>query len=476
MHTFRRVGRWCLAAACVMMSGGSAMAQEDPIGEITREVARLRAEVHELRAEIETLRDEESRRSAVLRSARGPAELGRVAALQPYETPIVPQAPLQPAETNSFQPSLDQLQSQIAELSQVKVESTSKMPVKVFGTIHTNAFLNSGNPNWLDSPNLVNAAPPDGHSGSFSATLRQTRLGFTVDGPTLGSLRTTGAAAFDFFGGIPGFATGQVMGLPRLLVAFARFQNEHTAIEVGQDQMILAPVDPTSLASFAFPALFRSGNLYLRAPQARVEQVLPFGLRVTGGVVAPIGGDVPGEDYRFVPPALGGERSRRPALQGRVSFAVGEPDAVRRLDLGVSGHYGWERRGATLADSSAAAFDFSVRRDYVGAAGELFVGDNIDAFGGAVGQDAPARGGWAEVQLFPARRLTLAAGTGLDDIRGARRSTFARSRNRSAYGVALFTITPEVQSSFEYHWMETEPGGGGERRNHHFDWVMAYKF
>jgi hypothetical protein len=445
MHAFRRVERGCFAAAFAMMSAGSAVAQDNPIRDLERDVARLRAEIQELRAEIATLRDEKS---------RGPGT----------------------NDTNGPQPSLDQLQAQIAELSQVKVESTSKMAVKVFGTIHTNAFLNSGNPNWLDNPNLVAAAPADGHSGSFSATLRQTRLGFTIDGPTVGSLRATGAVAFDFFGGIPGFATGQVMGLPRLLVAFARLQNERTAIEVGQDHMILAPLDPTSLASFAFPALFRSGNLYLRAPQARVEHVLPFGLRVTGGIVAPIGGDVPGEDYRFVPPALGGERSRRPAFQGRVSFAVGEPDAVRRVDLGVSGHYSWERRGANLAESSATAFDFSVRRDYVGAAGEWFVGDNIDAFGGAVGQDAPARGGWAEVQLFPVRRLTVAAGAGLDDIRGERRSMLARSRSRSAYGAALFMLTPEIQSSFEYHWLETRPGSGGERRNDHFDWVLAYKF
>ena len=92
----------------------------------------------------------------------------------------------------------------------------------------------------------------------------------------------------DFFGGIPGFATGQVMGLPRLLVAFARFEGKHTAVEVGQDHMILAPADPTSLASFAFPALFRSGNLYLRTPQARIEGRFGSHVSVMGGIVAPI--------------------------------------------------------------------------------------------------------------------------------------------------------------------------------------------
>jgi hypothetical protein len=459
------------------MSAGNVVAQEDPVADVKREIARLRAEIVELRAEVQTLRDEKSGGVPVLRYAHASSESVRADALEPLERADgAARASMQPPEANALQPSVDQLQSQIAELSQVKVESTSKMPVKLFGTIHSDAFFNSGNPNWLDNPNLVGAAPVDGYSGSFSATLRQTRLGFTIDGPTVSSFRTAGVVAFDFFGGIPGFATGQVMGLPRLLVGYARLQNDRTAIEVGQDHMILAPVDPTSLAAYAFPALFRSGNLYLRAPQARVEQALPFGLRITGGIVAPIGGDLTGTDYLFVPPALGGERSRRPAFQGRLSFAAGEPDALRRADIGVSGHYAWERRGADLAESSAAAFDFTVRRDYVGAAGEWFVGDNLDAFGGALGQDAPARGGWAEVQLFPVRRLTVAAGTGLDGVRGDRRTTLARSQNRSAYGVALFSITPEIQSSFEYHWMETQVGSGGDRRNHHFDLVMAYKF
>jgi hypothetical protein len=297
-----------------------------------------------------------------------------------------------------------------------------------------------------------------------------------VDGPTLNTLRTTGVVAMDFFGGIPGFATGQVMGLPRLLVAFARFENERTAVEIGQDHMILAPIDPTSLASFAFPALFRSGNLYLRTPQVRLERAFTSRLRATGGIVAPIGGDLPGEDYRFVPQALGGERSRRPAVQARIAFATAEPEALRHVNLGVSAHYGWERRGGVLAESSATALDFAVRRDSIGAAGELFFGENIDAFGGALGLDARAGGGWAEVRLFPTERLLFAAGAGTDQIRGPRRLSLPRRRNRSAYGTALFSLTPEIQASFEYHWLATLPGSGMERRNHHFDWVLAYRF
>ena len=232
----------------------------------------------------------------------------------------------------------------------------------------------------------------------------------------------------DFFGGIPGFQTGQVMGLPRLLVAFARIEGARTALEVGQDHVILAPRDPTSLAAFAFPLLFRSGNLYLRAPQARVERALTSRLRATAGIVAPIGGDLAGETYLFVPPALGGERSRRPGVQARVAYTTGEASAPRLVDIGVSGHAGWERRGNDLANSWAAAVDFAARRDVVGVAGELFAADNADAFGGATGLDAPSAGGWSELQLFPSDRVSFTAGLGLDSVRGSRRFTLPRRR------------------------------------------------
>jgi hypothetical protein len=431
----------CLIFA-LCLAGTTSAAAQNATEDIRRELAALRAEVQQLRTEVTALKGAQGAQGA-------PGAQG--------------------AQT-------EVLQAQIAELAQVKVESESRMPVKIFGTIHANVFANSATPNWLDNPNLVAAPPADGHQGTFSATLRQTRIGLSMAGPTIGSARASANVAMDFFGGIPGFQTGQVMGLPRLLVAFARVETDRTAVEIGQDQMMLAPRDPTSLAAFAFPALFRSGNLYLRTPQARVERVIVPGLRISGGIVAPIAGDLAIEDYRFVPPALSGERSRRPGVQAHIGYASGPADARRVAGFGVSGHYGWERRAAELADSWAAAFDFGVRRDHVGFAGEAFVGENIDAFGGALGLDARAAGGWAELQLFAGDKTSFNLGAGVDQVTDDRRALLARRMNRTGYGNMIFSLTPEVQASFEYRWLETSPGTGAERRNHHFDWVLAYKF
>jgi len=428
------VPSWLHFVSTVICSCVAAPASaQDPISEIRRELAALRVEIQDLRNEVATLKG------------------------------------LQAGN------AIDIVETQVAELAQTRVESTTKMPVKLFGTVHAGVFANSANANWLDNPNLVAAPPADGHAGTMSASLRQTRLGFTADGPRIGGARTNAVLAMDFFGGIPGFQTGQAMGLPRLLVAFARIEGERTAIEIGQDHMILAPRDPTSLAAFAFPLLFRSGNLYLRTPQARVEQTLAPHVRATAGIVAPIGGDLTGTEYLFVPPALGGERSRRPGFQGRLAYSAGEADAPRLADVGVSGHIGWERRGNTLAKSWAGAVDFAARRDLVGVAGEVFAGDNIDAFGGALGLDARSAGGWGEVQLFPSTHVSFMAGMGLDDIRDGRRFTLPRRQNRSAYGGVIFSLTPEVQASFEYRWLRTL-AGSAERTNHHFDWVLVHKF
>ncbi|HXE81302.1 MAG TPA: hypothetical protein VNK41_11155 [Vicinamibacterales bacterium] len=451
-------------AAFVLLSGGAARAGE-AAGDVRAELSALRAEVAALRAELEAIKASLNSTPRVIAAAHiGPAIA---------QTNAAGQAPDAQPDPNAI---VDLLQTQVAELAQTKVGTESRMPLRLFGTIHSHVFANSGTPNWLDNPNLLNPAPPEGSEGTFTAALRQTRIGLVADGPTLGSFRSSANLALDFLGGMPGFQTGQVMGLPRILVAFARLENDRTAFVFGQDHVMLAPRDPTSLAAFAFPLLFRSGNLYLRAPQVRVEQSLSAFARLQGGIVAPIGGDVPGEDYRFVPPALAGERSRRPGLQVRLALSAPHGDEQRMGEIGLSGHYGWERRGADLVTSWAAAVDFGARRDRIGVAGELYVGDNADAFGGALGLDARTAGGWAEIQLFPSERLTLAAGGGLDRLRRARVSPVPRRRNRTAFSTVIFSLTPELQTSFEYRWLGLAPGEGSERRNHHFDWVFAYRF
>ena len=375
-----------LACASLALWATPAGAADDRAATLATEVATLRAEVDRLRAELDAIKGMLEQR-------------GAHPAVSAVSTAGAPAGQAMPQSD----PRIDLLQSQVAELAQTKVESASRMPVRLFGTLHASAFTNSGEANWLDNPNIVAVSPggrPRGHVQQRAAP-DAPRPG--VRRPHSRSVRTSGTVAFDFFGGIPGFQTGQVMGLPRLLVAFARFEGERTALHVGQDHVVLAPRDPTSLAAFAFPSLFRSGNLYLRAPQVRVERQLTSSLRVAGGLVAPNAGDLPGRTTGSCPPpsrvnARAGRRFRR----GSATHGACQTTA-RRAALGVSGHYGSERRGGQLGASWAAAS--TSRCDAIGSAlpARSSAGENIDAFGGATGLDARAAGGWAELQLFPFR-------------------------------------------------------------------------
>ena len=335
---------------------------------MAQEIAAMRQELARLRAEVDALKQ------ALGTKAAEPGTPGAPAA------PGAAQAQAVPADTAA---TVSMLQTQVQELAQVKVESDSRLPIKVFGTILSNTFYNSDEANWLENPNIVNRfGGITGRPGSFSSTLRQSRIGLAVNGPEVGGAKASGRLIVDFFGGTPAFNTGQVMGLPRLLYAFARLDGEKTALEVGQDHMMLAPRDPTSLAALSFPDLFRSGNLYLRVPQARVERKLGGGLTVMGGIVAPIAGDFNEDFYLFVPPAGAGERSKMPAVQASPRIQVGRRrDAPVRdwllgpLRTGACRHGEREELGGRAststrrADASAPPASSSTARTSISSAG-----------------------------------------------------------------------------------------------------------
>ena len=238
---------------------------------------------------------------------------------------------------------------------------------------------------------------------------------------------------------------------------------------------MLAPRDPTSLAALSFPDLFRSGNLYLRVPQARVERKLGGGLTVMGGIVAPIAGDFNEDFYLFVPPAGAGERSKMPAVQGHVGYKSGD-DEARQFAIGFSGHYGRERVGTVNEKSYAGAVDFNAQGGRIGAAGEFFFGENLDQFGGSINQNAKSAGGWAEARFRMTDRLSVNGGFGIDRLPDDEFITAVRRENRSIFSNVIFKLTPEVSTSVEYRFLSTLFRLDDRHENHHVNWVFSYSF
>ena len=422
----------------------------DPSAAVTREELEVvTTELARLRAEVAALRDE-------LTAARlSPAGS---AAAQPQQAA----------------PTVEMLRAQVDEMSQTKVESSSRMPVRLFGAIVSNTVGNSGMANWLENPNIADAEVAGTEPGSFTSTLRQSQIGLNVGPIPMGSWTASGAMVADFFGGTPGFVTGTVFGLPRMVYAFARLEHGGTAIVVGQDHNLLAPRDPTSLAAQSFPLLFRSGNLYLRSPQVRMEQRFG-GFGVKGGISAPIAADA-NNFYVFAPPAGAGERSARPAFEGRADYTAGDADSPSEFALGVSARYGWREPGLELTSTASYAADFNARLGRVGLAGEYFTTDDAAEFGSAVAQARPAQGGWVEGRLRITSKLSTNAGVGMDEVDDPVPAA-ARRQNRSAFGNVIFSLTPEVAVSMEYRWLETSLGQAlTKRTNNHVNAAFVVRF
>lgn len=424
----------------MLMAAVPAAAQVPELAQMRDELKQLQAEVAALRAELATVRRDLSPQPAA-----------------------VPEA-------------LEVLKAQVEEQAQAKVESLSKMPVRLFGEIVSNTVFNSHEANWLENPNLVSARPPGvTQDGSMTSTLRQSRIGLDVGAIPVGSLRASANLVMDFFGGVPNFNNGTVMGLPRLIIAYGRLDGDRLGLEVGQDHAMLAPRDPTSLAARSFPLFFRSGNLYLRVPQARVEYRPTSSFIVKTGIVAPIAGDF-ALPYEFAPTAGDGERSKRPAFEGHVGYSRGDATSSAEVAIGASGHYGW-RRTANLIDTTwAGAVDGNVRVGRVGAAGEWFLVENAEAFGGAINQSGRAQGGWIEGRFALTSMASINGGVGLDRPKDAF-GRLTRAENRSAFANTIWRLSPELALSVEYRWLETRLGlVSVDRRNHHVNAAFAVSF
>jgi hypothetical protein len=478
----KRAGAALLAGILTCCAGAiemRAQTREDSVAELREEVQQLRAEMKALRAEMREMRREASSGAAIGGAILREATL-KTQADPPGNAPAGAAEQENTAQGNEAQAAkLAILEAQVAEHAQTKVESSSRLPVRLFGTILSQTFWNSNSANWLDLPNM---AMPDGPAslagGSFSSTLRQSSFGAILEGPAVGSMKSSAFVSMDFYGGIPSFETGQVMGLPRLVYAYARLDGERTAFEAGQDQMILAPKNPTTIAWQSFPSLYNSGNLYLRAPQVRVERMLVARpgdeVQLIAGILAPVAGDNTG-GFAFQPPNLAGEHSQQPAFQARLGWRHGPRDG-RGFELGISGHTSNARFATKTTRSWATAVDFDAHAGRFGVGAEGFAGRNLGAFGGSLGQFARSAGGFIEGRIKATERLSFNAGFGTDQLFDLKTLPAPLTGNSSVFGNFIYRFTPELESSFEYHWLSTTDAASVSRHNNHLDLVFVYRF
>jgi Uncharacterized archaeal coiled-coil protein len=385
--------------------------------EMKSEAAQYRAQSEELRKELE-----------IMRTKSGSGEAGKSAQEVSGSLPVPAAKPEEP-RVASLEETIQLLESELRGQYQTKVESASKYRVRLSGLVLLNLFTNRGYVDNLDFPTYAASTNIYGTSDSFGATLRQSELGLEVFGPQLAGARTSGEIQFDFGGGFPsGALDGVSTGLVRLRTASMHLDWQNTSVVLGQDNLFISPLSPTSFASLAIPSLGYSGNLWAWTPQLRIEHRFDLegdqNILVQGGILDNLTGEPSYGSHRQ---SQAGEGSGQPAYAVRTSW--NRTVNGRPLTLGGSGYYSRQNWGFDWnVDGWVASGDWRVP---IGSklefSGEFYRGRSIGGLGGGIGQSVSSMATRWTARLISAPSTPLEDGRRLSFPQPLASNSMARS-------------------------------------------------
>jgi hypothetical protein len=437
-------------------------------------------EMDELRSEIRTLREQLSAKEQNREAAQDADALRTGVAQLQDETEI--------------------LEAQVKQHDQSKVETLSKYPLRINGTILFTSILNSGRTDNINLPAI--ALPPqpdpDALSGSLSATANQTMLGLDVTGPHLWGAHSWGDLNVDFWGGGSSANYTATAGTVRIRTMHARVEWPSRAIAVALDRPLMSPWQPTSWVTTAQPALAWSGNLWTWSPQVSFRQndLVFRHMSMEGGLIFPsspyawISGQSPGPNAA--------ERSRQPGYQARLGTALSWKD--HPFNLGASGYYSRQAYNYDHhVDAWAGAGDWSLvfGRAFQWSGG-IYRGRGIGGLGGGAYKDyvstaatdslhgMDAAGGWTQAKFTISSTLEANVSTGLDnafahELRGSDQS-FSLSyyanlaRNQTVIANLIYRPRSYLLLSTEFRQIDSRPVDGYASQDRIFGVATGYIF
>lgn len=318
---------------------------------------------------------------------------------------------------------LEMLQQQLATESETALRTRSRVALELSGRVLMNVFSNDKETNNADVPMYRKQVPDGSLKGGMGMSIRQTSLGAALTVHDVLGGTFTGDLDVDFFGGQLPSPGGRTFPLLRIRTARAILDWGRAELLIGQEQPLVANVNPRSLASIGAPNFSYAGNLWLWLPQIRYG--IRFGDRLRYGAQIAALAPTSAEPAAFFATGFdAAERTNTPFLQGRLHLGWG--DELRPAEVGVGVHYGKVNDNAAEArTSSAITADFVVPfLSRFEIRGEAFSGQVLAGLGGGgIGQNfgadslTPLRsvGGWVQLNYDVTSRLLVGAGVGVDD-------------------------------------------------------------
>ena len=378
--------------------------------------------------------------------------------------------------------ALRTLREQMATEASMALKTRSRVSLEFSGRALMNAFTNTSRVNNVDVPLFARLDSGTGPQGGTAMSIRQTRLGLAFSVSEVAGGTFSGDIDVDFFGGQTPSSGGRTFPLVRLRTARGKVDWANGQLMVGQDQPLVAGLDPVSLASVGTPGFAGAGNLWLWLPQVRgtlhTSGRVRFG--VQGAVLAPTSGEaVSAFDTQFD----AAERTGAPYVEGQLRLDWGEDETAGLITAGV--HSGKVADAADIArDSRAVAVTlrlplgsrFELR-------GEAFDGQALRGLGGGgIGQGigvggaaVRTKGGWAQLNLKASPRLLLGGGLGFDDPEDADVAAGGRLRNTVTEAHLHWRPAGPTLIGLEWRSIATDYAAGS-RTNQHLNLAFGFEF
>jgi hypothetical protein len=480
-----------LISGGILVNSPTAQGQYNDPNTVAR-LNQLEAELQTLRAEQGRLQEQQPKRLPSVDSSDAPAMPAPDATMFPAplpdqygDTPPLPTPATSASyEAATIQPdhdtyTLDELRGEMKKLCWRKGDFC----FTPYGILWANGVYETARSNNGDYTLWVFSDQEQGEP-TFHADGRNTRLGVDILGPKLpcfGDAQTGGKVEVDFQGQFVTENKGSLL----LRHAYVDVKNEDFRLVAGQTWDVISPLNPTSVL---YSVYWDAGNIGYRRAQFRGDRYLSF----SDDLLLTLQGSINGNIVADTAAAGVGDQSGWPVLEGRAALTFG-PRGKDDLPItvGVSSHIG-EQRFTFPNATNLPAKTWSLNADFkvpltrcTGFQGECFMGENLSAFLGGIGQGYDftlresiySRGGWLEVYHFWTPCWHSHVGYCLDDPNDADISLAAgRVYNQAIFGNIIYDVTKQFQLGFEVSSWKTLYKGETPGESIRSEFMVKYGF
>ena len=333
---------------------------------------------------------------------------------------------------------------------------------------------------------------------AFIIDARRSRFGLNIDGPRIPFFHNAKSSAnveIDFQSPL----TDATENKPTVQLRHAWWdvKNDDYRILIGQYWDVISPLYTDTLN---YSVGWVGGNIGYRRTQFRFERYFYPDPRVMLTTQFALAQNIV-TDFATTP-GVKRESGGWPIIQGRAAATLGDRKYGRPVEFGLSGHIG-ETGFDFLAAAPPERDDQRFRTwsanvdmrvpltDRLSVKGELFMGENLSAFVGGIGQGicpgyrstVRSRGGWFDMTYKLTDRWRVVAGYGLDDPID-RDIEYGRTYNNIILANTSYDITKSLVTGFEITSWRTlyqdlrddPPGPTAPGESIVYQWMFKYGF